>query len=169
MDKPDHLVNSIGLYRGLRALDAKKPDFFESGFLVFGAMVRYTVGWPCAYSSKESHNKVLLMLFNGIHWALRWSWRSFVRGYQLLNLRYGEQVGTVRLIALLYLRQQKTRCIAATGFSNLNPGNDLLSHNKCYTIIGAVSFHYWVRHGVRWVQNAIVTKKILFNFLIINF
>ncbi|WP_394191684.1 hypothetical protein, partial [Pseudoalteromonas atlantica] len=42
----------------------------------------------------------------------------------------------MRLIALLYFRQQKTRCIAATGFSNLNPGDDLLSHNKCYTIIG---------------------------------
>ena len=25
---------------------------------------------------------------------------------------------------------------------NLEPGNVLLSHSKCYTIIGAVSFHY---------------------------
>ena len=39
-------------------------------------------------------------------------------------------------------RQQKTRYIAVTGFFNLNPGNVLLSHSKCYTIIGAVSFHY---------------------------
>ena len=29
-----------------------------------------------------------------------------------------------------------------SGFLNLEPGDDLLSHNKCYTIIGAVSFHY---------------------------
>ncbi len=61
---------------------------------------------------------------------------------------------------LLKPRQQKTRHIAVTGFSYLKPGNVLLSHSKCYTIIGAVSFHYWVRHGIRWVQNAIVTKQI---------
>ena len=43
---------------------------------------------------------------------------------------------------LLNPRQQKTRHIAVTGFSYLKPGNVLLSHSKCYTIIGAVSFHY---------------------------
>ena len=43
---------------------------------------------------------------------------------------------------LLNPRRQKTRHIAVTGFFNLKPGNVLLSHSKCYTIIGAVSFHY---------------------------
>ncbi|MDC9567405.1 MULTISPECIES: hypothetical protein, partial [unclassified Pseudoalteromonas] len=37
---------------------------------------------------------------------------------------------------LLNPRQQKTRYIAVTGFSYLKPGNVLLSHSKCYTIIG---------------------------------
>ncbi len=42
----------------------------------------------------------------------------------------------------LFYGRKKTRHIAVTGFSYLEPGNVLLSHSKCYTIIGAVSFHY---------------------------
>ena len=64
------------------------------------------------------------MLFNGIHWALRWSWRYLSMGFVVLNPRYGVQVDTVQLIAdglklraLIYFRQQKTRYIAVTGFS----------------------------------------------------
>ena len=30
---------------------------------------------------------------------------------------------------------------------------------KPHTIIGAVPFHFWVRNGIRWVQNAIVAKQ----------
>ena len=29
-----------------------------------------------------------------------------------------------------------------------------------HTIIGAIAFHYWVRDGIRWDHNAIVTKQI---------
>ncbi len=32
---------------------------------------------------------------------------------------------------------------------------------KPHTTIGAISFHFWVRNGVRWVQNAMVAKQIL--------
>ena len=39
-------------------------------------------------------------------------------------------------------QMQKTRRISATGFSNLMPGNVLLSHGNCHTIIDAVSFHF---------------------------
>ncbi|MCF6144391.1 hypothetical protein PMAG_a3246 [Pseudoalteromonas mariniglutinosa NCIMB 1770] len=53
----------------------------------------------------------------------------FIHEYQILNSRYGIQVDTVRLIAddltltaILYSRQQKTRHIAVTGFSYLEPG-----------------------------------------------
>ena len=60
------------------------------------------------------------------------------------------------------LQTQKSPTLSNRAFSNLEPGDVLLSHGKCHTIIGAVSFHYWVRHGVRWVQNAIVTKQIWF-------
>ena len=56
------------------------------------------------------------------------------------------------------LQTQKSPTLSNRAFSYLEPGDDLLSHSSCYTIIGAVSFHYWVRHGVRWVQNAIVTN-----------
>jgi hypothetical protein len=104
------------------SVDVKKPGSFESGFLVFGA-------WRCrrAHSGRESHSKYYIIIVSG---------RPFV-GLALELLRFSTEFAY-----LLNPRQQKTRYIAVTGFSYLEPGNVLLSHSKCYTIIGAVSFHY---------------------------
>ena len=30
---------------------------------------------------------------------------------------------------------------------------------KPHTTIGAIVFHFWVRHGIRWVHNAMVAKQ----------
>ena len=104
------------------SVDVKKPGSFESGFLVLGA-------WRCrgAHSGRESHSKCDIIIVSG---------RPFV-GLALELFRFSTDFGY-----LLNPRQQKTRHIAVTGFSYLKPGNVLLSHSKCYTIIGAVSFHY---------------------------
>ncbi len=102
--------------------DVKKPDSFESGLFVFGS-------WRCrsAHSGRKSHSKWDIIIVSG---------RPFV-GLAFELFRFSTEFGY-----LLKPRQQKTRYIAATGFSYLEPGNVLLSHSKCYTIIGAVSFHY---------------------------
>ena len=39
------------------------------------------------------------------------------------------------------------------------PGDDLLSHGECHTIIGAERFHYRVRNGIGWFPLAIVTRQ----------
>ena len=65
-----------------------------------------------------------------------------IRGIRDTHPRYDEIVILRKAGISLFCRRKKTRYIAATGFSYLKPGNVLLSHSKCYTIIGAVSFHY---------------------------
>ena len=55
--------------------------------------------------------------------------------------------------------RQKNTQLNELGIDILMPGNDLLSHGNSHTIIGAESFHFWVRKGIRWVQNAIVAKQ----------
>ena len=93
-----------------------------------------------------------------------WCIRHWSASYRVLLLRVTLYRTTPqfswRLTAESWqLQTQKSPTLSNRAFFNLEPGDDLLSHSSCYTIIGAVSFHYWVRHGVRWVQNAIVTKQ----------
>ena len=35
---------------------------------------------------------------------------------------------------------------------------------KPHTTIGVITFHYWVRNGIRWYRNTMVTKQIWFAF-----
>ena len=48
----------------------------------------------------------------------------------------------ISLPSLTKHKMKKSPTLSNRAFFNLEPGDDLLSHNKCYTIIGAVSFHY---------------------------
>ena len=106
--------------------NVKKPGSFESGFLVFGA-------WRCrSATAVESH------IANAHYHCVG---GRYARPTYVISLDVSINCG-MSLGYLLNPRQQKTRHIAATGFSYLEPGNVLLSHSKCYTIIGAVSFHY---------------------------
>ena len=45
------------------------------------------------------------------------------------------------------------------GFGDKDPGDDLLSHGKCHTTIGAYAFHFRVRDGIGWFHTAIVTRE----------
>ena len=45
------------------------------------------------------------------------------------------------------------------------PDNVLLSHGNHHTTIGAKSFHYWVRDGIRWFQLAIVIRQTVLEHL----
>src|SRR5574344_1364801 len=45
--------------------------------------------------------------------------------------------------------------------TNYKPGDDLVSHSECYTIIGVTAFHFCVRYGYRWFNSTIFTRHIL--------
>ena len=59
-------------------------------------------------------------------------------------------------------KEKASSCISER-LLTLNPRNDLLSHGISHTTIGAVTFHFWVRDGIRWYHDAIVPRKTGFD------
>ena len=58
----------------------------------------------------------------------------------------------VRYFVFTFLKSEKKIKSLAMSYSHMG---------KPHTTIGANSFHFWVRHGIRWVQIAMVAKQIL--------
>ena len=51
-------------------------------------------------------------------------------------------------------------------YSNSSLAMSYSHMGKPHTTIGAITFHFWVRHGIRWVHNAMVAKQILSLYII---
>ena len=63
------------------------------------------------------------------------------------------------------LDTKKAQCKCIGLYRYLVPGGVLLSHGISHTTIGANTFHFWVRDGIRWYHVAIAARRIWFNNL----
>ena len=60
---------------------------------------------------------------------------------------------------IMCLHKKENPVAQATGFSGINPGDDLLSHGLSHTTIGAAAFHFRVRDGIGWFHSANFTRE----------
>ena len=88
----------------------------------------------------------------------------YVRLFESVNTLFDELEVLLEVVAAsasksMCLQKKENPVAQATGFSGVNPGDDLLSHGLSHTTIGAAAFHFRVRDGIGWFHSANFTRE----------